>query len=80
MADVVISAADPLNLAGILLPGDRISPLSGVAIVFRNGAIVETGPYGALLASRRAAAVVATAHAGPAPAGPAPAGEAAPRR
>jgi ATP-dependent Lhr-like helicase len=53
-ADVVISAADPLNLAGILLPGDRISPLSGLAIVLRNGAIVETGPYGALLASRRA--------------------------
>jgi ATP-dependent helicase Lhr and Lhr-like helicase len=53
-ADVVISAADPLNLAGILLPGDRISPLSGVALVLRNGAIVETGPYGAVLASRRA--------------------------
>ena len=57
-ADVVISAADPLNLAGILLPGDRISPLSGLAIVFRNGVIVETGPYGAVLAGRRAAVPV----------------------
>jgi ATP-dependent Lhr-like helicase len=56
-ADVVISAADPLNLAGILLPGDRISPLSGLAIVLRNGAIVDTGPYGAVLAGRRAATV-----------------------
>ncbi|HLW48907.1 MAG TPA: DEAD/DEAH box helicase [bacterium] len=54
--DVVISAADPLNLAGVLLPGDRISPLSGLAIVLRNGVIVETGPYGAVLAGRRALA------------------------
>ena len=58
-ADVVISAADPLNLVGILLPGERISPLSGLAIVLRNGVIAETGPYGAVLASRRAAAQVA---------------------
>jgi ATP-dependent helicase Lhr and Lhr-like helicase len=58
--DVVISAADPLNLAGILLPAPqgRISPLSGVAIVLRNGVIVDTGPYGAVLASRRALADV----------------------
>jgi ATP-dependent Lhr-like helicase len=55
-ADVVISAADPLNLAGVLLPGERISPLSGLAIVLRNGAVVDTGPYGAVAASRRAAA------------------------
>jgi ATP-dependent Lhr-like helicase len=58
-ADVVISAADPLNFAGILLPGERISPLSGLAIVLRNGVIVDTGPYGALLASRRAATEMA---------------------
>ncbi|HEV2283562.1 MAG TPA: DEAD/DEAH box helicase, partial [bacterium] len=58
-ADVVISAADPLNLAGILLPGERISPLSGLAIVLRNGVVVDTGPYGALLASRRAASEMA---------------------
>ena len=54
-ADVVIAAADPLNLAGVLLPGERISPLSGLAIVLRNGTLAGTGPYGALLASRRAA-------------------------
>jgi len=64
-ADVVISAADPLNLAGILLPGERISPLSGLAIVLRNGMIVDTGPYGAVLASRRAASEMAR-HAAPA--------------
>ena len=27
--DEVVSSADPLNLAGILLPGGRIHPLSG---------------------------------------------------
>jgi ATP-dependent Lhr-like helicase len=64
--DVVISAADPLNLAGILLPGERISPLSGLAIVLRNGVIAETGPYGAVLASRRAASEVAQQAAAPA--------------
>jgi ATP-dependent Lhr-like helicase len=63
--DVVISAADPLNLAGILLPGERISPLSGLAIVLRNGVIVDTGPYGAVLASRRALSEPAGAGASP---------------
>ena len=28
-ASISVAAADPLNLAGILLPGPRISPLSG---------------------------------------------------
>ncbi|HET7264037.1 MAG TPA: DEAD/DEAH box helicase [bacterium] len=65
--DVVISAADPLNLVGILLPGERVSPLSGLALVLRNGVIVDTGPYGALLASRRAAAET-PAHAAAVPA------------
>ncbi|MGQ0568330.1 MAG: Lhr family helicase [Armatimonadota bacterium] len=46
---VVISAADPLNLTGILLPGARISPFSGLAIVHRNGVPVDSGPLGALL-------------------------------
>ncbi|HKX17274.1 MAG TPA: hypothetical protein VJT33_04610, partial [bacterium] len=67
VTDVVISAADPLNLAGILLPGERISPLSGLALVLRSGVLIDTGPYGALLASRRAAAEMA-AHAAAAPA------------
>lgn len=48
---VVISAADPLNLVGILLPGSRVSPLSGMAIAHRNGAPVEVGPMGAMLRS-----------------------------
>jgi ATP-dependent Lhr-like helicase len=48
---VVISAADPLNLVGILLPGGRVSPFSGMAIAHRNGAPVDVGPLGAMLRS-----------------------------
>jgi ATP-dependent Lhr-like helicase len=35
--EVRISTADPLNLGGILLPGPRISALSGDSILLRNG-------------------------------------------
>jgi ATP-dependent Lhr-like helicase len=34
---LAISAADPLNFVGILLPGDRISPVSGKRIALRDG-------------------------------------------
>ena len=34
---VIISAADPLNLVGIIVPGDRIPAISGRSVVFRNG-------------------------------------------
>ncbi len=46
---VVISAADPLNMVGILLPGARVSPFSGMAMAHRNGAPVDVAPLGALL-------------------------------
>ncbi len=46
---VVISAADPLNVVGILLPGARVSPFSGMAIAHRNGAPIDVAPLGALL-------------------------------
>ncbi len=42
----VISAADPLNLVGIITAGDRISPLSGDVIAFQNGVPIEVGPLG----------------------------------
>jgi len=51
--EVVVSAADPLNLVGTILPGTRISPLSGMAIAYRNGVPVDTAPHGALLARLR---------------------------
>jgi ATP-dependent helicase Lhr and Lhr-like helicase len=39
---VTISAADPLNLVGILLPGDRVSAVSGKTVTFRDGLALET--------------------------------------
>lgn len=38
---LTISAADPLNLTGILLPGDRISSVSGKTITLRDGIYSE---------------------------------------
>jgi ATP-dependent Lhr-like helicase len=34
---VAISAADPLNLTGLILPGERIPALSGNRVLFRDG-------------------------------------------
>jgi ATP-dependent Lhr-like helicase len=34
---ITISAADPLNLAGIVLPGDRIASISGKVVTLRDG-------------------------------------------
>jgi ATP-dependent Lhr-like helicase len=39
---VTISAADPLNLAGIIVPGERVPAISGKYVSFRDGAVVET--------------------------------------
>jgi ATP-dependent Lhr-like helicase len=45
---VVVSAADPLNLAGILTPGRRVSPLSGLHILYENGVPTTAEELGAL--------------------------------
>ena len=42
----VVAAADPLNLAGVLLPGPRISPFSTQVIAYRSGNIIEIGELG----------------------------------
>ena len=34
---LTLSAADPLNLVGILVPGDRVPAISGRSVVFRDG-------------------------------------------
>ena len=41
---VVIAAADPLNLAGILVPGERIAAIPGREVRFMNGAVLEDRP------------------------------------
>lgn len=45
---VIISAADPLNLVGILTAGERISPLSRQVIAYRDGVPIDTGELGAV--------------------------------
>ncbi|HMC08873.1 MAG TPA: DEAD/DEAH box helicase, partial [Actinomycetota bacterium] len=45
---VILSAADPLNLVGIIVPGPRVSPFSTLAVAYRNGALVDVAPLGTL--------------------------------
>jgi len=37
---ITLSAADPLNLVGILVPGDRVPAISGNSVTYRDGATV----------------------------------------
>jgi ATP-dependent helicase Lhr and Lhr-like helicase len=39
---VTISAADPLNLAGIVVPGERVPAISGKYVSFQDGVLVDT--------------------------------------
>jgi ATP-dependent Lhr-like helicase len=43
---VVVAAADPLNLVGIVVPGARVSPLAHEVIAWRDGVPVEVGELG----------------------------------
>ena len=36
-SEIAISAADPLNLVGIILPGERVPAISGRSILYRDG-------------------------------------------
>ena len=38
---ITLSAADPLNLVGILVPGDRVPAISGNSVTYRDGAAVH---------------------------------------
>jgi len=38
---ITISAADPLNLVGIIVPGERVAAISGKYVSFRDGTAVE---------------------------------------
>ncbi len=41
---ITISAADPLNLVGILVPGDRVPAISGKTVSFRDGVALQETP------------------------------------
>jgi len=45
---VVLAASDPLNLAGIVTSGARVSPYSNQVVAFENGLATEIGPLGAV--------------------------------
>jgi ATP-dependent helicase Lhr and Lhr-like helicase len=36
---IAVSAADPANLAGIVLPGDRVPSIAGRQVLYRNGSL-----------------------------------------
>ncbi len=41
---VTVAAADPLNLVGILIPGERTAAIPGRTVVFQHGALPDPGP------------------------------------
>ncbi|MDR5697414.1 MAG: helicase-related protein, partial [Armatimonadota bacterium] len=45
---VVVSAADPTNLVGVVLPGERVPARSGLVVAYRNGAVCDVGTLGAV--------------------------------
>ena len=53
---VIISAADPLNLVGVITPGARLSPYSNQFLAYENGLPVGTGLLGELLSRLQHAA------------------------
>ncbi len=46
---IVVAAADPLNLIGIIAPGSRLSPYSNQVIVYRGGVAMGVGMLGEVL-------------------------------
>ena len=38
---VTVSAADPLNLVGIIVPGERVPAISGRTVTYRDGVAYE---------------------------------------
>ena len=41
---ITLSAADPLNLVGIIVPGERVAAISGKTVTFRDGVAVMPEP------------------------------------
>ena len=41
---VTVSTADPLNLMGIVVPGERVPAISGRSVSYRDGVAVEAEP------------------------------------
>jgi ATP-dependent helicase Lhr and Lhr-like helicase len=59
---VIVAAADPLNLVGILTPGARVSPFSNQVIAYRSGVPVEVGELGAVMSRLQRGRSAITSH------------------
>ena len=46
---ITLSAADPLNLVGIIVPGERVPAHSAKFVAFRDGAAVPADPHSAVI-------------------------------
>ncbi len=42
----IVHASDPMNLAGVIAPGDRVSMRSRDVILYRDGLVADSGPLG----------------------------------
>ncbi|MBZ5598291.1 MAG: DEAD/DEAH box helicase [Acidobacteriia bacterium] len=42
---ITLSASDPLNLVGILVPGERVPAISGKTVTFRDGVAVQEAAF-----------------------------------
>jgi ATP-dependent Lhr-like helicase len=52
---VTIAASDPLNLVGVLVPGERVPAVTGRTVSFRDGVALAPGDAGAVVRSREIA-------------------------
>jgi ATP-dependent Lhr-like helicase len=49
--EIRVSAADPLNLVGVILPGPRVPALATSYVVYKNGMFLRSGTYRASMPS-----------------------------
>jgi hypothetical protein len=60
---VTVAAADPLNLVGIVVPGERVAAVPGKTVAFLNGAVLGQ-PVAESSAQQGLEAAVESANAG----------------
>jgi ATP-dependent Lhr-like helicase len=46
---VTVSVADPLNLAGIIVPGERVAANSGKVVAYRDGVAVQPDEHATVI-------------------------------
>lgn len=62
---VLVSAADPLNLLGIIVPGARVSPYSNQMVAYRDGLPIAVGLLGEILSRLQQAGETSVARVTP---------------